>query len=91
MKKLNLKEAKCYELERIFFFKINKGIIKVLKVLLKVKKKKTIHISVANQKTKKRNLNRTGIIIYPVLTNFNLKLEKVLTLFFKKNSEKLIE
>lgn len=40
MKKLNLKEAKCYELERIFFFKINKGIIKVLKVLLKVKKKK---------------------------------------------------
>lgn len=90
MKKLNLKEAKCYELERIFFFKINKGIIKVLKVLLKVKKK-TIHISVANQKTKKRNLNRTGIIIHPVLTNFNLKLEKVLTLFFKKNSEKLIE
>lgn len=91
MKKLNLKEAKCYELERFFFFKINKGIIKVLKVLLKVKKKKPIHISVANQKTKKRNLNRTGIIIYPVLTNFNLKLEKVLTLFFKKNSEKLIE
>lgn len=90
MKKLNLKEAKCYELERIFFFKINKGIIKVLKVLLKVKKK-TIHISVANQKTKKRNLNRTGIIIYPVLTNFNLKMEKVLTLFLKKNSEKLIE
>lgn len=40
MKKLNLKEAKCYELERIFFFRINKGIIKVLKVLLKVKKKK---------------------------------------------------
>lgn len=45
MKKLNLKEAKCYELERIFFFKINKGIIKVLKVLLKVKKKNHSHFS----------------------------------------------
>lgn len=90
MKKLNLKEAKCYELERIFFFKINKGIIKVLKVLLKVKKKPFTFQSQI-RKPKKRNLNRTGIIIYPVLTNFNLKMEKVLTLFLKKNSEKLIE
>lgn len=45
MKKLNLKEVKCYELERIFFFKINKGIIKVLKVLLKVKKKNYLYFS----------------------------------------------